>query len=81
MGNSKVTVTVFYPCNSGQWSPTLNDFHPRFDPLLILSYLYSWERASISLTIFYLFQSQAKKGFMEEREKKSKETGAGTREG
>ena len=30
---------------------------------------------------FLLIQSQAKKGFMEEREKKSKETGAGTREG
>ena len=42
-----VIIRFFHSCHKGQWPPTSKDFYPRFYPLHFLSYLYSWERASV----------------------------------
>ena len=44
-----VIIRFFHPRHNSQWPPTSKDFYPRFYPLYFLSYLYSLERASISL--------------------------------
>jgi len=42
-----VAIRFVHPSHNGQWPPTSKDFYTRSYPLF--SYLYSWERGSISL--------------------------------
>ena len=44
-----MVIRFFHPRHNAQWPPTSKNFYPRFYPLHFLSYLYSAERASISL--------------------------------
>ena len=44
-----LAIRFFPPRHNDQWPPTSKDFYLRFYPLHFLSYLYSSERASISL--------------------------------
>ena len=47
-----VIIRFVHVRHTGQWPPSWKVFHPRFYPLLFLSYLNSCERASISLFMF-----------------------------
>ena len=43
-----MVIRFFHPCHNGQWPPTSQDFLYQILSITFISYLNSWERASIS---------------------------------
>ena len=46
-----LSIPFFHTHHNGQWLLTSKDSHPRFYPLLFLSYHTSWERASVKVKV------------------------------